>query len=275
VADDNTFLNFFLHSLLTSIAFHSKSIFYWINQVSKTNKEGIPKNSIAAHPSKTIPIANSIHFSNEDTDQAVKFLDEARSENRRVVVFEYNSRLYNACFQKDRDILLNPKKDDGYSWDILGELEGNYLAFTKAMIRSSELNEEDQKNAEEYFFTVLSNLPQLVSNITTINILNKLIFHSFKSLSVDLIGTLGEDNKDILEKYLKIRNYLALKFNHLKPLSSYTRELSIREYEKKHEGGILFNSCFCDADEIKTQKMIIDFCRPNNVLRVFASKITT
>jgi hypothetical protein len=90
---------------------------------------------------------------------------------------------------------------------------------------------------------------------------NKLIFQPFKLLSSDLIGKLGIDNKDILEKYAHIRDYLALKFAHLKPITDCPREISILEYNKNFNRDILFISCFDNQNLMKTQKMIADFCK--------------
>jgi hypothetical protein len=202
-----------------------------------------------------------MYFRDEDTTQIAEFLENVRIQNKRVVVFEDGSKFYDSYFQKDCDILLNPQKDGGYAWDMLGEFDGNYLEFAKTIIAASDMDEKDRKNAEAYFFKMFSNLPQLVENATTSNVLNKLIFQPFKLLSSDLIGKLGIDNKDILEKYAHIRDYLTLKFTHLKPDVDCGREISILKYSKNRNRDILFISCFDNQNLMKTQKMIADFCK--------------
>ena len=51
-----------------------------------------------------------------------KFLEETRRKNKRVVVFEDGSRLYDACFQEGVDVLLNPR-NGGLAWNMLGEFD--------------------------------------------------------------------------------------------------------------------------------------------------------
>jgi hypothetical protein len=81
-----------------------------------------------------------IYFFDEDIAQVAKFLDDARSKNRRVVVFEDGSKLYDTCFQKSRDILLNPKKDGGHAWDMLGESKTSFRESRNCIIYATKIN---------------------------------------------------------------------------------------------------------------------------------------
>jgi hypothetical protein len=152
-----------------------------------------------------------IYVFDEDTTPIAKFLDDARAKNKRVIVFEDGSKFYDSCFRPDCDILLNPKKDNGCAWDMLGEFEGNYLKFADVLIKSADLDEEKLAIAEEYLFKILSNVPHIVAKADTAKILNKLMFHPFRETAADFIETLGITDKDILLKYSNIRDYLSLK----------------------------------------------------------------
>jgi hypothetical protein len=216
-----------------------------------------------------------IYFFDEDTAQIAKFLDDARSKNRRVVVFEDGSKFYDSCFQKDRDTLLNPKKENGLAWDMLAEFE-DYLRFVNFIIESSDIAPERQSVAEEYLLKILSNLPRILVNITTCDALNKLTFQSFQSLSTDLVGKLGVDDKDVLAQYSNVRDYLSLKFSFLKPIDHCNREISVREYanDGRCDGKILFASCFNDNDAKKLLGLILDAKISTDVLKIFSSKAT-
>ncbi|MDR0581021.1 MAG: type IV secretion system DNA-binding domain-containing protein, partial [Holosporaceae bacterium] len=225
---------------------------------------GIPLNdSITSKP---------IYVFDEDTTPIAKFLDDARAKNKRVVVFEDGSKFYDSCFLSDCDILLNPKQENGRAWDMLGEFEGNYLKFADVLIKSADMDEERLAVAEEYFFKVLSNIHLLMTDTSTVKVLNKLIFQSFKSISSDLVGKLGVDNKDILMKYSNVRDYLSLKLDHLRPTVDCNREISMCEYGQCRDKSILFVSCFGDTNLSLTQKMILDFGRNDSLFKIFCSQ---
>jgi hypothetical protein len=211
-----------------------------------------------------------IYFFDEDTVQLAKFLEDARSKNKRVVVFEDGSKLHNTCFQKDHDILLNPKKG-GYAWDMLGEFDGNYARFIETIIGLANMTEEDTKETEIYLAEVLLNIEKITSTVNTVNVLDKLIFQPSQEITSGLLEILGtEDN---LKKCANIRTRLALYLNFLKPEKNCNHEIFVGDYvENSHfDSKILFVSCFDDKNVRHIAKLIANY-DDNALLKVFFSK---
>jgi hypothetical protein len=193
--------------------------------------------------------------------------------NRRVIVFEDGSKLYDACFAQDKDILLNPAKG-GYSWDILSEFEGNYLELAKFFIELSDANSEDLSVTEEYLFKFFSNLELIVTDITAAKVLNKLMFQPYKSIAADFAETLGVTDKDILMKYSKIRDYLSLRFSCLRPSANGVDEISAAKYAQSALYGekILFVSCFQDNNAKNLLRLILESETSHSVTKIFSTK---
>jgi type IV conjugative transfer system coupling protein TraD len=215
-----------------------------------------------------------IYVFDEDTTPIAKFLDDARAKNKRIIVFEDGSKFYDSCFRKDCDILLNPKRDDGFAWDMLGEFEGNYLKFADALIKSADIDGEKLAIAEEYFFKVLSHLTHISITVDTVNVLNKLLFYPFKETAADFVEMLGISDKDMLLKYSGIRDYLSLKFNCLRPKNDKIREISAQDYvgSNRYDGSILFVSCFADADIKDFLSSILESACLRDAWKVFSTK---
>jgi hypothetical protein len=215
-------------------------------------------------------ISARVADTDEEIVQTAKFLDDARSKNKRVVVFEDGSKLYDACFQEGHDILLNPKKDNGYAWDMLGEFEGNYVRFIETIIELVNMTEEEKKETEIYLAEVLLNIEKFTSTASTADVMNKLIFQPIKEVANVLSNIL--DANDNLKKYANIRTTLALHLNFLRPEKNCAKEISITDYigNSRFDGKILFVSCFNDKNAMRIAKLITD-CS-HDVLRIFSSK---
>jgi uncharacterized protein YpiB (UPF0302 family) len=91
--------------------------------------------------------------------QFIKFIDDARDQNKKILIFEDGSKFYDFCFKKDGDILLNPHKN-GYSWNMLKEFEGNYDSFLNTIIRFVDVNDE---KAKIYLSDILLNIEKMVT----------------------------------------------------------------------------------------------------------------
>jgi type IV secretory pathway TraG/TraD family ATPase VirD4 len=218
-------------------------------------------------PLNGIITSKPIYIFDENTTQIAKFLDDARAKNKKVVIFEDGSKFYDFCFQKDIDILLNPFKN-GYSWDMLGEFEGDFAFFLKAIIQAANISE---KNAEIYLSNILLNMEKMTPEITSSIVLQKLIFQPIKEVISDISEILCTEND--IENYKIIRTKLALNLNFLKPIKDTNKEISVRDYTSNYGGQILFISCFNNKNAIRLSELIINSISSTNVLKIFSSKI--
>jgi type IV secretory pathway TraG/TraD family ATPase VirD4 len=207
-----------------------------------------------------------IYVFDEDMTQFAKFLNDVRAKNRKIVIFEDSSQFYDSCFKEDTDILLNPRKN-GYSWDMLGEFEGDYNSFLDTIIQSADVND-----AKIYLGNILLNIEKMTQTVTTSNVLEKLIFQPIKEVISDISEMLHSEND--IENYKIIRAKLAIKLNFLKPIQNANKETSIRNYINNNcDGRIFFISCFDDTMMMKLSKLIIDSISYTNILKIFSSKI--
>jgi hypothetical protein len=228
-----------------------------------------------------IPLNDSItskpiYFFDESTALVSQFLEDARALNKRVVVFEDGSKYYDACFKKDRDILLNPKHG-GRAWDMLGEFEGNYPQLTKLLVESTEFTEDEAIEAEKYFFRMFSHLHEIISEATSANMLNALIFRSFAGIAPDLENILNLKIEGNLQTYSYIREKMSLYLEYLKPLSGNIPEISVGKYiaEVTFDSSILFISGYGDKNAVRTTQLIADYTCFASAFKIFASSVQT
>jgi hypothetical protein len=214
-----------------------------------------------------------IYVFDEDTTQIAKFLDDACAKNKRVIVFEDGSKFYDSCFRKDCDVLLNPKRDDGFAWDMLGEFEGNYVRFTETLINSAEIEEENRKEVEICLADILLNMEKLISTINTANVLNALIFQPIKEVAPLLAEITGAEED--FKTYANARTRLALHLKFLKPDKDCGSEISVRSYidDGCNDGKICFVSCGNNGDAIKTAKLISNYAEMREAVKIFSSKL--
>jgi hypothetical protein len=184
----------------------------------------------------------------------------------RTTKFEDGSKFYDSCFQKDRDILLNPKRENGLAWDMLAEFDGDCVSFIETIIQAAHVDEADGKETEIYLADMLLNIEKTTSS----DALNRLIFQPMKDVAPIILETLNAENN--MEKYGAIRTRLALYLNFLKPAARVDMEISIRDYLENCDGKILFVSCFNDRNMIKLSELTLDASRSINILKIFSSK---
>jgi hypothetical protein len=213
-------------------------------------------------------ISRPIYFFDEDLSQVSDFLRMAREKNKKVVVFEDNSKLYDKCFRCDPDILLNHQHENGYNWDMIGEYQENFLELANAIIKLVDFSNGEAGGIEQYLFKMFSNIEGF-EYISTADLLNKIIFKPLTEVASDLDGALGN-----FEKYSYIREKLSMYLHFLKPNKNIKLAISMRKYLNNHNNGILFLSNFNNANSEKFSNLIIDSHHPNNTLCLFSSKKT-
>jgi hypothetical protein len=212
-----------------------------------------------------------IYFFDEGTAMIGKFLEDARALNKRVVLFEDGSKYCDAFFEQGKDILLNPKRG-GCAWDMLAEFGGDYLRLVKVLIDLSDISDDDRSIAEDYLLTAFSNLDRIVTEITTAAVFDKLLFRSFASILADFTGKFGINDKNTLERYFRIRNYLSLRFVCLNPGNAGNPEISLRKYAEDFQNEyVLFVSCFRDSGMKDLLRLIVE-SETTGIIRIFAAQ---
>jgi type IV conjugative transfer system coupling protein TraD len=212
--------------------------------------------------------AKPIYIFDEDTTQIAIFLDDARAKNKKIVIFEDGLKFYNSCAKKDIDILLNPFKN-GYSWDMFEEFEDDCISFMETIIQAANINEEKTKI---YLSYMLLNMEKMTSQITTSDLLQKIIFQPIKEIFSDLSEISFTEND--IENYKTIRTELALNLNFLKPQNNTNEEISIRDYISDYDGKMLFISCFNNKNALRLSELIINSISSANVLKILSSEKT-
>jgi type IV secretory pathway TraG/TraD family ATPase VirD4 len=166
-------------------------------------------------------------------DESIKqtigqLLTDIRTNGRKVIIFEDGDFLFEHLAEKD-DILINPLKKGGLSWDFLHDLRHNknILEFIK--------NIKTEYAEIENLTTYLANL-----DINTKEFFQILCFAPFKQIkSILMPFTNVEDNEDA---FIKIRNRIAKDLHCFKILISRRKEASFYEYYESDKS-ILWASC--------------------------------
>ena len=118
-------------------------------------------------------LSKPIYVFDENISKISELLTMTRKLNKKVIVFENDSKFYDAYFKEETDIILNPHKKDGYAWDMLDELDRDYIRFVQAITDIAELENDDKKTVERCFFKILSRMDKMLPNQTTMEILDQ------------------------------------------------------------------------------------------------------
>lgn len=209
---------------------------------------GIPLNeSILSKP---------ICIFDNDLNNISNMLQMVRTKNEKAVVFEDGSSLYKACFKKESDILINPNKENGYSWNVLKDFDNDYGLLTQALI--GKFDERDSKDAQRYLMTVFMNMNNIFSEINVKNVLSAIMFAPMKNAAKTLSRVFDLDS----QKYSDIRTDLMINNDHLSLLLNDKDNVAIRDYvaDNSYNGKIMFVSCFDDSKMKEIMKLIINYC---------------
>lgn len=218
-------------------------------------------------------LSQPIYFFDKDLSELSRFLQIARSQNTKIVVFEDDSKLYDACFDNNYDILLNHQHKNGYNWDVLDEYQDNFLQLSKTIVNLVDFTGNEDQITEQYLFKMFSHIND-IPYTSTADILNKIIFKSLRDVAPDLEGILNLKSDANFEKYSHIREKLCMYLYFLKPSKNIdaSNEISIRKYINEPSGGILFLSNFNNSNSEKLSKLIMDLHISKNTLCIYSSE---
>jgi type IV conjugative transfer system coupling protein TraD len=211
-------------------------------------------------------LSRPIYVFDDDISRISDLLQEARRLNKKIIVFEGDSKIYDSCFQEENDILLNHHHKNGHSWNLLGELNNDYIAFVHAITDIAALDDGDRKNVEQCLIKLCSRINEILPTPTTSSVLNKLVFQSFKKNYSVLEALLASNETDIFKKYSEVRDYLALKQDYLKPQNTSNKEISIKQFLES-EKRIFFISCFNNQHMEKTSRSIFEYAQTRSTLK--------
>jgi len=209
-------------------------------------------------------LSKPIYVFDSDTSKISELLTEARRLNRKVIVFENDSRFYDACFKEGTDILLNPHKENGRTWNILKEFDEDYEILTQ--ILTAKFNEKDLKNAQRYLMTVFMNMDNIFTEINVNNVLNTTIFAPIKNVAKTLSRILDLDSQE----YFNIRTDLMIYNKHLALLLNDKDNVAVKDYisDKSYDGKIMFVSCFNDAKMKEIMRIVVNHCTIQEALTI-------
>jgi type IV secretory pathway TraG/TraD family ATPase VirD4 len=173
-------------------------------------------------------------WGNDDSiNQTVgQLLTDMRISKRKGIVFEEGDFLFEHLAEKD-DILINPLRKNGLSWDFLGDL------------RHSQNISGFAKNIKTECAEIEDLIAYLIGlDINTKEFFQILCFAPFKQIKSILMPFVNiEDNEDT---FIKIRSRIAKELHCFKALISKRKEFSFSEYYGSNKS-VLWLSCGGDV----------------------------